>query len=101
MVLELGTELGRRDADVVEHDVQPTKVLDGSIDRRLDLPFLRNVTAQRHGGATSGGDERCSLAHGLFVDVDADDSRPLLGEAEGARSPHATGGTGDNRALAL
>ena len=76
VVLERHAESRRRDADVVEQDVEPTELVDRGRDHGLDLLLVRDVGPDGDGGAA----RRLDLAHSLFrwssVDVGATTRAP-------------------------
>ncbi len=74
VVLEGHPEPGRRDADVVEQDVESPEVLDGRGDHVGDLRVLRDVTLDRDRGATGCFDLTDGLLRPVEVDVGDDDA---------------------------
>ena len=101
VVLESHAESRRRDADVVEQDVEPTVLVDRRRDHRLDLLLIRYVGPDGDGGAT----RRFNLAHSLFgvveVDVGHDHPGAFLGEPQCRHPANPGAGAGDDGALAV
>ena len=102
VVLERHAETRRRDADVVEHDVEAAEAVHRAGDGRGHVASSCD-TSQRSATAVAAGS--LDLGHRLLgpvqVDVGADDRGALLGEAQRRRPADAGAGPSDDRDLVL
>ena len=96
VLLEAHPEPRRRDADVVEEDVESAELLDRGGDHAGDLLVLGDVALDLDGDAA----RRLDLADGLLRPVAAeigdDHLGAFLGEAQRGRAPDAGAGPGDH-----
>ena len=82
----------RRDADVVEDDVEAPEGRDRERDRRLDVGLLRHVALVGDRGATGVLDQSHRLLRPLEVDVGDDDLGAFLREAQRRRAADSRAG---------
>ena len=101
VTLRLERRVDERDPRVVDHDVQPARPLDRSIDERSEFVEFSDVAhdAEHRVRAVHGGDLVGHRGHSIGADVGNHHSCALVGEQVRGGTPHAAGGTGHDRHL--
>src|SRR5581483_11645759 len=88
-------------ARVVEHDVEPSELLNGEVDHRFDVGLNGDVGADGSNVLLVIPREVKRVHRGLFVELSEDDGCSFIEKAQHGGSPHTAAATRDHSDLAL